>query len=311
MFFGYWGHGLNKGQTQDKVALLLMGLVVLTWGMSWVVMKAMTTHIGPVDLIAARYGLAFVFLWGFMRFKGLQLQATPWKLSLGVAVFQTVGFQLLSQFSLQAGGAGKMVALAYTMPFWIVVFSWPLLGERPQRRHVLGMFAALGGLLLIIAPWQGMGGALGAALAALSGVSWGLGAVLSKMLFQRHRVALLNATVWQCFLGMVIVVPLAWLVPQRAPSMEWPMLTGVLFLGVVATGVGWLLWMAVMSRVSAAVAGMSSLGVPALTIVLAWLILGEQPTALELAGTALILLGLLIVNWPSRQAQTDERMPGR
>ncbi len=293
---------LTKGQTQDKVALVLMGLVVLAWGMSWVVMKAMTTYIGPVDLIAVRYALAFVFLRGFMRLKGLRLHATPWKLSLGVAVFQTVGFQLLSQFSLQAGGAGKMVALAYTMPFWIVVFSWPLLKERPQRRHMLGMAAALSGLLLIIAPWQGMGGVLGSLLALLSGVSWGLGAVFSKMLFQRHRVELLNATVWQCVLGMLIVAPLAWLAPQREPSMEWPMVAGVLFLGVIATGVGWLLWMAVMSRVSAAVAGMSSLGVPALTVLLAWLMLGELPTRLELAGTALILLGLLIVNWPARRS---------
>lgn len=293
---------LAKGQTQDRGALVLMGLVVLAWGMSWVVMKAMTVHIGPVDLIAVRYALAFLFLWGFMRLKGLHLHPTPWKLSLGVAVFQTVGFQLLSQFSLQAGGAGKMVALAYTMPFWIVVFSWPLLGERPQRRHVLGMAAALSGLLLIIAPWQGMGGVLGASLAVLSGVSWGLGAVLSKMLFQRHRVELLNATVWQCFLGMVIVAPLAWLIPQRAPSMEWPMVAGVLFLGIIATGVGWLLWMAVINRVSAAMAGMSSLGVPALTVLLAWLMLSELPTRLELAGTALILLGLLIVNWPVRRA---------
>ncbi|CAM5367286.1 EamA family transporter [Alcaligenes phenolicus] len=298
------GKGLSGEQQADRGALALMGLVVLTWGMSWVVMKAMTVYIGPVDLIAARYAVAFVFLWLVLRLKGGHLRPTPWKLSLGVAIFQTTGFQLLSQFSLQAGGAGKMVALAYTMPIWILLLSWPMLGQRPQKRHVLGMAPAILGLMLLIAPWEGMGGILGSVLATLSGVSWALGAVFSKQLFERHRVELLNATVWQCLLGIVIVLPLSFLIPQRPIVMEWQMFSGVLYLGVIATGVGWLLWMAVVSRVSATLAGMSSLGVPALTVLLAWLLLDEWPTQLELMGTGLILLGLFVVNWPSRSRKS-------
>ncbi len=92
--------------------------------------------------------------------------------------------------------------------------------------------------------------------------------------------------------------------PQRPIVMEWQMFSGVLYLGVIATGVGWLLWMAVVSRVSATLAGMSSLGVPALTVLLAWLLLDEWPTQLELMGTGLILLGLFVVNWPSRSRKS-------
>lgn len=61
---------MSGEQRTDRGALALMGLVVLTWGMSWVVMKAMTAYIGPVDLIAARYAVAFVFLWLVLRLKG-------------------------------------------------------------------------------------------------------------------------------------------------------------------------------------------------------------------------------------------------
>ncbi|MBH0312583.1 DMT family transporter, partial [Alcaligenes faecalis] len=110
--------------------------------------------------------------------------------------------------------------------------------------------------------------------------------------------------VWQCLLGIVIVLPLSFLIPQRPVVMEWQMFSGVLYLGVIATGVGWLLWMAVVSRVSATLAGMSSLGVPALTVLLAWLLLDEWPTQLELMGTGLILLGLFVVNWPSRSRKS-------
>ncbi|MBX7021412.1 EamA family transporter, partial [Providencia rettgeri] len=74
--------------------------------------------------------------------------------------------------------------------------------------------------------------------------------------------------------------------------------------GVIATGVGWVVGMAVVSRVRATVAGMSSLGVPALTVLLGWLLLDELPTLLELMGTGLILLGLFVVNWPSRSRRS-------
>jgi len=59
---------------------------------------------------------------------------------------------------------------------------------------------------------------------------------------------------------------------------------------------GWWLWMSVVRRVSATVAGMSSLGVPVLTVLLAWLFLSERPSAGELAGVAFIMAGLVIVN---------------
>lgn len=286
---------LKSNQT-DHGAMLLMALTVTLWGVSWIVMKHLVAFIGPFDLVMARYGLAFVVLLLILLATRQSLKFPPFWLTLGIAVFQTTAFQCLCQFALMTGGAGRVVMMAYTMPFWVVLFAWMLLGERPTRRHVLGFACAGAGLLAIIAPWQGMGSLAGSVLALLGGVSWGLGTVLSKIMFQRHAPNVLNLTMWQMALGALLSFLVTLVLPQQdvvwAPDLFW----GVAYMAVIASALGWWLWMSVVRRVSATVAGMSSLGVPVLTVVLAWLILSEQPTSLELTGVALVMAGLVIVN---------------
>lgn len=284
----------------DKAALGLMGLVIVIWSLSWVAMKYVGNYVGPIDMVAIRYVFAFVFLALVQRSRGQRLRPTPWLLSFAVALFQSVGFQILVQFALMYGAAGRTSALAYTMPFWILLFSWVMLDEKPQAKHWWGMSVAMVGLFLILEPWKGLGGMFGSALAVLGGVFWGFGATCSRLLFQRHRVDLLNATVWQCFLGMLITVPLSLLVQQQTMVFNWEVLLGLLYLGAIATGAGWLVWMDVLRRVRASVAGMSSLGVPVCAVFFAWVFLDEMPTQFEFAGIALVMAGLLLINRPSK-----------
>src|SRR5690606_41123066 len=97
--------------------------------------------------------------------------------------------------------------------------------------------------------------------------------------------------------------------PQQEIVWEPVLFWGMAYMAVIASGLGWWLWLSVVRRVSATVAGMSSLGVPVLTVILAWLLLSEQPTALELAGVALIMAGLVAVNLPGprRRAPASRR----
>ena len=71
---------------------------------------------------------------------------------------------------------------------------------------------------------------------------------------------------------------------------------GMAYMAVLASALGWWLWLSVVRRVSVAVVGMSSLGVPVLAVILAWLLLDEQPDAATLVGVAAIICGLVIVN---------------
>lgn len=298
---------MNANQT-DRGALFLMGITVVLWGFSWIVMKHLSSFIGPFDLVMARYGLAFVALFIILVATRQSLKFPPFWLTVGIGIFQTAAFQCLCQLALVSGGAGHVVMLAYTMPFWVVLFAWLLLGERPARRHVVAFALAGLGLVAVIAPWEGMGSIEGSLLALGGGMSWGLGVVLTKIMFQRHGVGVLNLTTWQMFLGTLLTLPVALLLPQQSivwgPDLVW----GIAYMAIMASALGWWLWLSVIRRVSATVAGMSSLGVPVLAVALAWLLLGETPTLLELVGIMLIMLGLVVINLvPARPASQGAR----
>ena len=275
-----------------------MGITVVLWGFSWIVMKHLSALIGPFDLVAGRYGLAFVVLFSILVATRQSLRFPPFWLTVGIAVFQTTAFQCLCQIALVSGGAGHVVLLAYTMPFWVVLFAWLLLRERPARRHIVAFVLAALGLAAVIAPWEGMGSVQGSLLALGGGMSWGLGVVLTKKMFLRHRVAVLNLSSWQMLLGALFAMPMALLWPQRSIVWGAELFWGMAYMAVLASALGWWLWLSVIRRVSATIAGMSSLGVPVLTIILAWLLLGERPTLLEGVGVAFIMTGLVAINLP-------------
>lgn len=280
----------------DPVALLLMAFAILVWGFSWIVMKYMMNWIGPFDLVFWRSVVAFFVLLAIQLSVGQRFEVPPMGPSLAVALLQTTAFQCLGQLALTMGGAGQVVLLAYTMPFWAAAIAWPVLGERLSRLHVASFLLAAVGLVLIIAPWKGMGNVLALIPGLLAGLCWGGGVVVSKKLFQERPPAMLNFITWQMLLGSGLCLPLVLFVPQRATDWSVELLMGLAYMAVLASALGWWLWLSVVRRVSVAVAGMSSLGVPVLAVALAWLLLGERPDAATLAGVASIITGLVVVN---------------
>ncbi|MCD0503970.1 DMT family transporter [Bordetella petrii] len=280
----------------DRLGLALMLTTILVWAGSWISMKLVVPYIGPFQVVALRYLSGSLVLFGLLVILHKPLAMTPWQLTLLTGLTQTAGFQILVQIALGSGGVGKVSLLAYTMPFWVIAFAWALLGERPTSRHGAGIALAAAGLVCFLEPWGGMGDLAPVALALGGGLCWGLGTVLSKRMFDRHAPDLMTFTAWQMLMGGLLSIPAALWVPHVPIQWGWQLWAGMLYIVLVATAVGWLLWLAVVRRVPASIAGLSSLGVPVVATLLAWLILDERPTLVEIAGMALILGGLWVVS---------------
>jgi drug/metabolite transporter (DMT)-like permease len=103
-------------------------------------------------------------------------------------------------------------------------------------------------------------------------------------------------TAWQMLLGGLAMAPLAFLVPQMPAQWGWQLWTGMVYIVLIATAAGWLLWLQVVRRVPASIAGLSSLGVPVVAMLFAWALLSERPTQAELGGMVLILAGIWVVS---------------
>jgi len=259
-------------------------------------MKYMADLIGPYNLVFWRSVVAFLVLLAIQLSMGQRFEVPPMGPSVVIAILQTTGFQCLAQLALTMSGAGQVVLLAYTMPFWAAAIAWPVLGERLSRMHGVAFVFAGVGLLLVIAPWKGLGNTLGLVPAVVAGLCWGWGVVISKKLFKERRPAMLNFISWQMLLCMVICLPLVFFVPQRPTVWSVEFFMGLGYMGILASALGWWLWLSVVSRVSVVVVGMSSLGVPALAVTLAWLLLGERPDAATMVGVVSMITGLVVVN---------------
>ncbi|WP_415790465.1 DMT family transporter [Bordetella tumulicola] len=284
------------GSNFDRTGLALMFTTIMVWAGSWIAMKALVSYIGPFQMTAARYLIGAVLLFGLLIILRRPLAMTPWKLTLLTGLTQTAGFQALVQLALVQGGVGKVSVLAYTMPFWVILFAWALLGDRPTARHGVGFVLAAAGLVCFLEPWQGLGDWFPAVCAVAGGLFWGLGTVLSKRMFDLHAPDLMTFTTWQMLLGALMTLPAAILVPHDPIVWGWQLTVGLAYSCLVATVMGWLLWLSVVRRVPASIAGLSSLGVPIVATLFAWWMLGERPTFVEVLGMALIMVGLWVVS---------------
>ena len=285
--------------TARRQALVALGLMSLIWSFNWIVMKRALHYIGPLDFSALRTLFGTVLLFTLLWWRGESGAPTPLRDTILIGLAQTAAFQLLVQMSLVEGGAGKMALLAYTMPFWVIAFAWLLLGDKPTARHWIFLAIAAVGLLLVMEPWRAIGGLRSCVLALAGGACWGLATVLTKRLFLRGAVSPLRLTAWQSLYGAIVVVLVALLVPERPIEWSSELIGAVAYNAVLGSAIAWALWLFVVERLPAGVAGVASLATPQLGVLLAWGLLDEVPDRDEAIGIALIGVALAGVLRPA------------
>lgn len=294
---GFTGDPTGMSEAKASAgALAALGATVVIWAFSWIVMKLVLRYAGPFDFSALRYAIGAVLLFIVLLVMRRPLAPPPLAGTIVTGLAQTAAFQGLGQLALTSGGTGHVVLLAYAMPFWAVLLAWLMLGERPLRRHWVGLALAAIGLTCVIAPWHGLGNPVSTGLALLGGLCWALGTVTSKRMFQRHRPDPLTFTAWQMGFGAAALGVVALLVPQRSIVWSPEFIAGLTYSVILATSLAWTLWLLVVQRLPTAVASVSSLAVPVLSVLMAWAILHERPTASEWLGMAFIVAGLVAVS---------------
>jgi drug/metabolite transporter (DMT)-like permease len=292
---------MSPAATSRRGAALALLATIVLWAYSWVVMKQALAYAGPFDFAALRYLLGALVLLAALALTRQPLRPPPLVPTVLIGLCQTTAFQGLEQLALVGGGAGHVALLAYTMPFWAVLLAWLILHERPTRRHGLGVLLAAAGLVCIIEPWHGLGNATSTALAIAGGAAWAGGTVLSKRLFRQHAVSALSLTAWQMLAGGMVLGLVALLVPQRPMVWNGALAAALAYSVLMASSLAWWLWSVVLRHLPTTVASVGSLGVPVLSVLLAWAILRERPSAMEGLGIALVLLGLCAVSGVRRR----------
>ncbi|MGV8081199.1 MAG: DMT family transporter [Syntrophales bacterium] len=283
-----------SGNGRSIAALALLALI---WGYNWVVMKKSLQFMGPLDFNATRVLLGGLILLVLMSARGMPLRPRQVPLTILLGLLQTAAGTGLIIWALQSGGAGKTSILVYTMPFWILLFARPILGEKIRGTGWIPVVLAFAGLMLLLEPWSLKATFMSEVLAVLAGIFWALSAVLIKRMQRKPDFDLVSATAWQFLYGSVPLVIAAVLVPS--PSVQWTpyLVLSIFYNAVFVCALAFLLWTFIMNRLPAGVAGMGTMAVPVIGMTASVLELGERMDAFETAGILLILTALSILTW--------------
>ncbi len=286
-----------KAAARPRAAYLpavALAFLALVWGYNWVVMKVAVQYADPFVFSALRN-----FLGGLALFAIVALRGGPFRPPLPLwlltvfAILQT-SMSGVTIWALQLGSAGKTSILTYTMPFWILFIAWPVLGERIRGVQWAAVILALGGLVFVLEPW-GLRGLAAGLLALWGGICWAIASVLLKVIRRRYQVEILSLTAWHTLIGSIPLVVAAFFTADRWPVWNGTLVAAIVYNVIVASAVAGLLWLYVLSSMPAGVAGISSLAIPVVGVLSAWIQLGERPSTAEAVGTGLIVAALAVM----------------
>lgn len=285
---------------------LVLGAAVL-WGTVGPAQVWLGAGDDPAALGAARILIGGLVLAaaGLRSGNGLRALARrkvwPWLLvaALATGIYQA-GFML----SVSRAGAALATAVALGVaPVATGTLARLFRHERLGAAWTAGTAAATAGCVLLLAPGAGQVNVSGVILGILSGFCYGIYTVAAKQL-TAQQVSMPAAVSATLLIGGLAISPaLITHPPALANARSLALLA---WLGLAATALAYLMFVAGLKQVPASTAGTLSLAEPLVAAILGLTALGERLTPLSAAGLLLLLSGMIIVSArPWRRAETD------
>ncbi|REG59773.1 O-acetylserine/cysteine efflux transporter [Paraburkholderia sp. BL6669N2] len=273
--------------------LLLAMVVVIAWGVNFVVIKVGLHGVPPMLLGALRFALAAVPAVFFIKRPNL-----PWR-SL-IAYGATISFgQFAFLFSAMYVGmpAGLASLVLQAQAFFTLIFAALFLHERLRLPNVVGLLIAAGGLAVIGVQGGSAMTLAGFVLTLCAACSWALGNIVTKKVGQ---VDLVGLVVWGSLIPPLPFFALSYALegPQRIVAalsgISATSIFAIVYLAFIATLIGYGLWSRLLSRYPASQVAPFSLLVPIVGLASASLFLDEHLSAAQIAGALLVLAGLAV-----------------
>ncbi|MFK3659189.1 O-acetylserine/cysteine exporter [Scandinavium sp. NPDC088450] len=278
---------------------LLALLVVVVWGLNFVVIKLGLHNMPPLMLAGLRFALvAFPAIFFVARPK------IPLSLLLGYGLTISFGqFAFLFcaiKFGMPAGLASLVLQ---AQAFFTIILGAFVFGERLQGKQLAGITLAVFGVLVLIeASLNGQQVAmLGFMLTLAAAFSWACGNIFNKKIMQHPaRPAVMSLVVWSALIPILPFMLASYLLDgptlmvQSLVNIDLTTILSLVYLAFVATIVGYGIWGSLLGRYETWRVAPLSLLVPVVGIASAALLLGETLSTLQLMGAVLIMAGLYI-----------------
>ena len=286
---------------RDVLLLLILSGI---WGSAYLFIHVVVDEVGAFTVVAGRLIVAAAFLAPLAARSGgiLPAPGARWPMLFLAVFYNVIPFSLITiaEKSIDTGLAATLVA---TMPLFTLMVAAGAGTERPSFESVAGLLVGFVGAVVVVGPDLGdvtSSNAGGDLIVVLAAASYGLSTVVAR---QTARGSAMTLASGQTIFGAMIALPLALTVdgvPSHGISAEATL--SWLALGVLCSGVAFVLFYVILETSSATQASIVSYIIPIFAALLGWAVLGESIGVNLVAGLALIVIGVAGVNGGLRPA---------
>lgn len=282
--------------------LLLIALSIV-WGGSFLFNGYAVRELPPLTIVLCRVTIAAIALHIVLRVAGVRFptDGASWRAFLGMGLLNNaIPFSLIvwGQTHIASGLASILNA---TMPLFTVTIAHFLTAdERLTRNRAVGILVGLAGVVVLIGPQalSGLGADVLAQLAVLTAaVSYACAGIWGRR-FKRMGVPPLATAAGQVTASSCLLLPVALLVdrPWTLPTPSLQAIGAVLGLALLCTALAYLIFFRVLASAGAVNLSLVTLLIPPSAILMGVVWLNERLEMTDLAGMALIGLGLIAID---------------
>jgi O-acetylserine/cysteine efflux transporter len=272
---------------------LLVLVVVTVWGLNFVAIRWGVDEVPPLLLTALRYVVAALPAIFFVKRPKVALALlVGYGFAVGVGQFGLLFAAI--KFGMPAGLASLVLQLQV---FFTIALAVLFLGERPRGAQLFGALVAFLGIGVIATERLGGAALWPFLMTIVAAVCWGVANLLTK---KAGKIDMLGFVVWSSLVPPIPLYLLSVLfegpgaVPLALSQITVWGIGSLLFMGWMSTVFGYGAWSVLLGRYPASTVAPFTLLIPIAGIGSTALLLGEHITGLELIGSALVFVGLLL-----------------
>lgn len=269
------------------------------WGGMYVVVKVVVSVIPPLELVWMRYLVAIVALLiiGLITRQKWRIEKRYFLIIIAIGIIGNAISIVAQETGTMLSTAQMGAIITSSTPAFMVVFARLILKEQMTLKKGISVLLATIGVLLIVGIGDvNMSSTLGGIALFIAALTWALMSVLVKRLPSDYSQIVV--TTYSILVALIVLTPF---VLPRLHEINISQLTdptiwgGLLYLGIVSTACGFLLWNRGLQMLNASSGGIFFFFQPLVGTLLGWLILGETIGVTFWIGSILILTGVLFV----------------
>jgi drug/metabolite transporter (DMT)-like permease len=284
------------------MVILAFGLVYLFWGSTYLAIDIAVQSIPPALMCAVRFSIAGVVMLAVCAATGRRILYSPRQIALSavVGLLLLMGGNLTLSYAELAVSSGLAALIVAITPLWFLVLDSLLLGDHHiSARGKAGLVLGIVGLFVLVWP-QLQSGTIGhrellASISLIGGsFSWALGSVLSKR--WQSGMDVFSATGWQVTAAGVGNFIFALFAGDFSHA-RWTVrgISATLYLVVCGSWIGYTAYIWLLEHVPTSKVSTYAYVNPVVAVFLGWLILHERVDRFILAGSAIVVLSVILV----------------